>query len=136
MYDLLSAQEIRKKLRVHFMKDVSVKAIHDVSQQLGYTSTRRGSKKGYDKSVYTALHRNWSKLLAYDKYLKDNKNTPNKPSNDDGINSEVDSNMPEFSGDYYMFNGEPDRVDYEWEIDDSVIREAINESIGRLLSEK
>lgn len=120
--DVLSAQEIRKRIRQSFCKEVSLAAIHNMAKKLGYSIKRAGGKRGYHKSLYTDLQRHWSELLAYDaeKVVK----TSQRPSN-----------MPNM-GNYYTYNGETDRKDYDWEVDESLIREALNKSISLLFEEQ
>lgn len=117
MYDLITAQEIRKRIRNHFMKDVSLKAINHLAQKLGYNIKTIGGKKGYNKSAYTAIQRHWNELLVYDN------EKPHRPT------------KQQTQGDYYMYNGERDNKDYDWEVDESVIREAVNKTINSLLIE-
>ena len=101
MYDLLTAQEIRKRFRCVFGKDVSLQAIHYVAKKIGYKQKHIGSKNGYHKSVYTALTQHFRELLEYDATMC------NKPQ-------EKPRKQP-ILGDYYAYNGERDNVDYEWE---------------------
>lgn len=122
MYDLLTAQEIRKRIRMHFMKDVSLKAIHAIAQKIGYKTRTIGGKRGYHKSVYTALQQNFGELLAYD--ANKTKKASQKPQ------------KQPIQGDYYMYNGEKDNKDFDWEVDESVIKTAVNETINYFLNEQ
>lgn len=121
MYDLLTAQEIRKMIRVSCEKNVSLEAIHHTAQKIGYSIRRIGGKKGYHKSVYTALQRHWSELMAYDteKALKKSQKPLKTPT----------------TNDYYTYNGESDRAEYDWELDESIFSKAVRDAVNLLLRE-
>ena len=121
MYDLLTAQEIRKKFRATSMRDISLQAIHHIAQKLGYKQKHIGNKVGYHKSVDTALTRHFAELMCYDASL-DKKTPQNDKKHPLDIN-------------YVTYNGEPDKKDYEWELDDSVISRKILEVIEELEQE-
>ena len=115
---LLSASEIRKRFRNALAKDVSLQAIHYVASRLGYHQKMFGGKKGYDKSLYTALTQHFKDLVDYDaKVAMKARQKPNKQPN---------------LGDYYTYNGERDNVDYEWEKNENMVKRPIIESKGRL----
>ena len=101
MYNLLSAREIRKKLRMESMIDVSLQAIHATAQKIGYRERHVGNKVGYHKSIYLALWQHISELLECDKELKEKKAQKQKKE--------------PILGDYHTYNGERDNIDYEWE---------------------
>ena len=109
MYNLLSAREIRKKLRMESMIDVSLQAIHATAQKIGYRERHVGNKVGYHKSVYLALWQHISELLECDKELKEKKAQKQKKE--------------PILGDYHTYNGERDNIDYEWEKNENKIME-------------
>ena len=109
MYNLLSAREIRKKLRMESMIDVSLQAIHATAQKIGYRERHVGNKVGYHKSVYLALWQHISELLECDKELKEKKAQKQKKE--------------PILGDYHTYNGERDNIDYEWEKNENTIKE-------------
>lgn len=114
---LYTVQQIRKKLRERFSRDVSLSAVHYVAQKLGYQFMRIGMKRGYDISAYYDLAQHFNELVEYDvnKSVKSHQKAPKQPNNVD----------------YYTYNGERDNVDYGWE-NESIIRKAIIESINEL----
>ena len=123
MYNIYSPQEMSKMIRQNFNKKVSPEAIHALAKKLRYTKKTIGGKRGYSKSLYTDLQRHWGELLAYDQAkAAKTRQKPLKPNNGGGIS-------------HYTYNGEPDRKDYDWEVDESVITRAVNEAISSLLSE-
>ena len=117
---LYTVQQIRKKLRERFQRDVSLSAIHYVAQKLGFQFMRIGMKRGYDISAYYELAQHFNELVEYDvnKSVKPRQTTQKQPS----------------LGDYYTYNGEKDNVDYDWEkkLGEGRIRKAIMESIEEL----
>lgn len=116
MYDLLSAQEIRKRFRNALGRDVSLQAIHHVAQKIGYNEKHIGGKRGYHKSLYTALTQHFKDLVDYDAAkAAETRQMPQKRPN---------------LGDYYAYNGERDNKDYEWE---SLIPRIVMEEIRKLL---
>lgn len=123
MYDLLSAKEIRKRFRNACGKDVSLPAIHHVAQGIGYREKQIGGKRGYHKSVYTALTQHFKELVDYDKarVAKASQKPPKQPK-------QISWN----DGNYFTYNGEKDNADYEWEKNENRIRRAIMESITEL----
>jgi hypothetical protein len=118
MYNLLTAQQIRKNIRQTTFKDISLKAIHDIAQKLGYTQKHIGNKVGYHKSVYTALWQHIKELVDYDASLK--AKVPQK-----ALKSPKTDN-------YYVYNGERDNRDYEWESKSQDLHKYIMESIDEL----
>lgn len=122
---ILSTQEISKKLMMAYGKKVSPKSIHVFADKLGYHLKRVGGKKGYHQSLYTDLARHLKELFDYDDEQKGKVNkkpaTKVKPQGKDGF------------GNYYAYNGEPDRVDYEWEKNEGIIKRSIIESINEIL---
>jgi hypothetical protein len=123
MYDLLSAQEIRKRFRNALGRDVSLQAIHHVAQKIGYKEKHIGGKRGYHKSLYTALTQHFKDLVDYDtaKAAKTPQKAVKRPK-------EVTWN----DGNYYAYNGERDNDDYGWEKNEGLIRRAILEAINKL----
>lgn len=121
MYDLLSAQEIRKRFRNALGRDVSLQAIRYVAKKIGYKERRIGGKRGYHKSLYTALTQHFKDLVDYDtaKAVK----TPQKAVKG---SKEVTWN----DGSYYAYNGERNNKDYEWE---SLIPRIVMEEIRKIL---
>lgn len=103
---LWSAQEMSKRFRMTLGKNISPRAIHVFAEKLGYHMKRIGGKKGYDQSLYTALTRHLKELLDYDsqQIVK----TPQKPQKQSKEIVWDDDN-------YFIYNGERDNIDYEWE---------------------
>jgi hypothetical protein len=124
MYDLLSAKEIRKRFRNACGKDVSLPAIHHVAQGIGYREKQIGGKRGYHKSVYTALTQHFKELVDYDKarVAKASQKPPKQPK-------QISWN----DGNYFTYNGEKDNADYEWE---SLIPRIVMEEINKFLDKE
>ena len=92
-----------------------------MASKLGYTKKQFGGKIGYDQSLITAITRYFNEAVKYDEGLS--MEVPQKPLKQPNMD------------DYYTYNGERDKVDYEWEKNESVIRKAIIESINKVLGE-
>lgn len=116
---ILSAQTIRKRLRAYYNIDISLNIIHQLASDLGYSKHFVGQKRGYESSLYTQLTRNIPSLIEKDKEFKRQRaeelaKKRNDDKKDDKKNSPVD--------DYYTYNGENDRVDYDWEKNESIVK--------------
>ena len=117
--DILTLGEISMRIRHDIGKTVSPSDIKSILQSMGYKPRREGGKIGYHKSCFTAVEQrvlsSVDKLSTHAKKASQNQNKQHsEPS-------------------YYMFNGERDNVDYDWEVDESVIRRVVSEAIERLL---
>lgn len=123
MYDLLSAQEIRKRFLCAIGKNFSLQSIHHMADKIGYKERRFGGKKGYHKSLYTALTQHLKELMEYDEGRQ--KKACQRPKKQP---KEITWN----DGNYFTYNGERDNIDYEWEKNESIIKKAILESINEL----
>ena len=93
-----------------------------MAKKLGYRTKHIGGKVGYDSSLMTAISRHFKDAVEYDKgsCMK----TPQKPLKQPNM------------GDYYIYNGERDNVDYDWEKNESIISGAIIESINEMFGGK
>jgi len=102
----------------------SPKTIMHMAEILGFTKKQVGGKIGYDKSLITAITQRFSEAMEYESKLHEKpsqkalKHPKTKPSN------------------YYMMNGERDNKDYEWEVNENVIRRYVNEVISLVLEGK
>lgn len=122
---ILSAQTIRKRLRAYYNIDISLNIIHQLASDLGYSKHFVGQKRGYESSLYTQLTRDIPSLIEKDKEFKRQRAEElAKKRNDDKKNSHVD--------DYYTYNGENDRVDYDWEKNESIVKRHLTEAINEL----
>ena len=127
MYDLLSAKEIRKRFRNVYGKDVSLLAIHHVAQKIGYREKQIGGKRGYHKSVYTALTQHFKDLVDYDKAKA--AKAPQKPQKQP---KEITWN----NDNYFTYNGEKDNVDYEREKNESIVSKIVMEELNKFLDKE
>lgn len=100
----------------------SPKTISYMAGKLGYHIRRVGGKVGYDQSLITAISRHIMDAVEYERGVR------TTASNVGGRRQEP--------ADYYSFNGERDNVDYEWEKNEGIIRDAIIEAINGLDIEK
>lgn len=146
---ILSAQTIRKRLRAYYNIDISLNIIHQLASDLGYSKHFVGQKRGYESSLYTQLTRNIPSLIEKDKEFKrqraeelakkrkndkkDDKKRKNdkkddKKRNDDKKDDKKNSPVD----DYYTYNGENDRVDYDWEKNESIVKRHLTEAINEL----
>lgn len=116
---ILTINEIIKRFRTQGQcYKFNPKTIKYMAVKLGYSLKRIGGKIGYDQSLITAITRHFNEAVEYDKGL--GVKTPQKPQKEP------------IMGDYYTYNGESDKVDYDWEKNESLIRRAILESIDEL----
>ena len=100
----------------------SPKTISYMAGKLGYHIRRYGGKVGYDQSLITAISRNIRDAIEYERNI----GTPGRK----GVG------RTQAPTDYYSLNGERDNVDYEWEKNEGIIRDAIIEAINGLDMEK
>ena len=99
---ILSAQQIRKRLRDECGKELTLFHIHSIMHGLGYRKIRIGRKIGYPINSFR-------RILAYVEKYQDY--------------------QPSMVDNYFMYNGERDNRDYAWE---SKIRRCIVEAIDEL----
>lgn len=117
---LISAQQICKQMRMALGVKISPRAVHVSASKLGYKPKTIGGKKGYDQSLYTALTRHLKDVVALQSTLtKKIPQKQNKPSNKASIG-------------YYGYNGEKDNKDYDWEVNENIIRKVVSEAIDEL----
>jgi len=112
---LLSANEIRVRFRTGMGLDISTEAIATVADRLGYKPLRFGGKIGYKSYLYTALTQNLAELRRCEEDIRNRK----------AFKRQKYTVQPN----YYMFNGERDNVDYDFERNEGKIRRAIIESL-------
>lgn len=99
------------------------KVIHSFLKNIQKCQVYRvGGKIGFDQSAYTLLQSKIRALVAYDKAMGEK--TQPRPQKRPQTQFYVPS--------YYSMNGERDNNDYEWEVDESIIRRAVNESLNKL----
>ena len=122
MSEIVSAATIRKRFRMRYGVDLSLEAINSTARKIGYKPLSYGMLRGYDKSVFMALLRRWKELLDCDKEVKERKAVrKTRP-------------MAEYNPD--AFHEPAGRKDYEWELDESVMREGrriVREVLGEFL---
>ena len=84
-----------------------------MANKLGYTKKRIGGKIGYDQSLITAITRHFKEAVEYEKGVgvKEPQRALKQPQSG---STELD---------YVGYNGERDNVDYDWEKNESIIRE-------------
>ena len=121
-YNLLSPKEMSLKFRTDLGLEICPKAIDIMAKRLGYKKKRYSDCVGYVKNVYTDLTRHLDELKQCDEEVKARKSAPR-----------AKKRRSEPITDYYMFNGERDNIDYDWEKNESIIRRAILESIDNLV---
>lgn len=108
---------------------ISPKTIKDMAKRLGYSMKRVGGLRGYHKSLVTALSRHFNDMMEYEQSTSSKvRQTRQKQSYRTSSKSNNDSSQ------YYMMNGEPDKVDYEWE-KESIVSRAVLDEIRNLLRE-
>jgi hypothetical protein len=100
----------------------SPKTISYMAGKLGYHIRRGGGKVGYDQSLITAISRHIMDAVEYERGI----GTPGRKK----------VGRAQAPTDYYSFNGERENVDYEWEKNEGIIRNAIIEAINGLDMEK
>lgn len=110
-----SVQEIGKKLRMAYGEKVSPRVLHIFAKKLGYKIKSVGMKRGYDQSFYTVLSRHLKELFDYNKEF---------------ARKEMEKAQSRAEMPYYVYNGEADRVDYDFEVSESLIRRAVMESVN------
>ena len=115
--DILNVTEIIGHFKTHGRcVKFSPKTIEHMANVCGYGIKRFGGKKGYHKSLITAIERRFDEAVDYESSLH--------------INHHKSSlKRPQTEPNYFMMNGERDNRDYEWE---SLIRRSIVESINEL----
>ena len=112
LYNLLSPKEMSLKFRTDLGLEICPKAIDIMAKRLGYKKKRYSDCVGYVKYVYTALTKHLGELRQCDAEVKARKSAPRAKKR----RSEPITN-------YYMFNGERDNIDYDWEKNDNAIKE-------------
>ena len=122
---IVSAQEIAKKFKTYYGLDYSFETIHVMAKRLGFTLRTVGTKRGYVSNIYTELQRHWRELSELDKQIKERKSK--KESGNKRINRDYNPDK---------FIEPEDRIDYEWEKTESIIRNAIIESINKVIDIK
>ncbi len=122
---IVSAKEIAKKFKTYYGLDYSFETIHVMAKRLGFTLRTVGTKRGYVANIYTELQRHWRELSELDKQIKERKSK--KENGNKRINRD-------YNPDKFI---EPEgRIDYEWEKTESIIRNAIIESINKVIDIK
>ena len=122
MSEIVSAATIRKRFRMRYGVDLSLEAINSTARKIGYKPLSYGMLRGYDKSVFMALLRRWKELLDCDKEVKERK--------------AVRKTRPRAEYNPDAFHEPVGRKDYEWELDESVLREGrriVREVLGEFL---
>lgn len=96
-----------------------------IENTLGYEVQHAGGVKGYDHSVFNALTPRLNELIDnYRSMVTKRAQKPRKAPKTEPIGMDSD---------WEMYNGEPYRVDYPWEIEDSYIHECIMEEVEKLI---
>lgn len=112
---------------------------------LGYKMKHFGAACGYDKSIITAIYRHIMKAVEYEKKVREWKASQppkkravrKKPTAP--VQKPVQQPMSEPLDNYFAYNGEPDRLDYEFELEsvdmpsDDRIDEAIKNEINSII---
>lgn len=113
---IVSVQKIRQKFRMTYGIDYHLDTIHMMAKRLGFTTRKVGGKRGYLANLYTELQCHWRELNECEEYVRQ---------------KEARKRNAEYNPDKFI---EPeDRIDYEWEKDESIIRRAVVESVRKLL---
>lgn len=111
---LVTIGEIIKRFRTEgACVKFSPETIVHMANVIGYTKRRIGGKVGYDKSLITAISQRFKEAVEYEKGLGMKK----------AQKSLKQPQMQPRQLDYVGYNGERDNVDYEWEKDESIIKE-------------
>ena len=106
---LLTINQIIKRFRTEGQcYKFKPQTIMYMASKLGYTKKRFGGKIGYDQSLITAITRHFNEAVDYDKGL--------------GMKMPQKSLKQPNMGDYYTYNGERDNIDYDWEKNESIMR--------------
>ena len=96
----------------------SRKTIKHFAEEIGYHLKCSGGLIGYDKSLYTALTQRFPEMVKYE-------NTRSIKKAQKPLKREIEYNPDKFI--------EPDRADYEWEKNESMISRIVTEEINKFL---